>query len=74
MRVVVHSAAIQDSDGARLILHNIRRRSPRLELIWADCGRNAWQVEPAVTKEPLLRLEIAQRSRDVMGFVVMPRR
>jgi len=42
MRVVVHSAAIQDRDGAGLILHKIRRRCPWLELIWADCGRNAW--------------------------------
>jgi hypothetical protein len=74
MGVVVHSAAIQDRDGAGLILHKIRRLFPWLELIWADCGYNAWQVEAAVAKAPLLRIEIAKRSRDVMGFVVMPHR
>ena len=34
MRVIVHSAAIQDRDGAGLVLDKIRRRFPSLELIW----------------------------------------
>ena len=55
MRVVVHSAAIQDRDGARLVLDKIRRRFPWLELIWADGGYNAWQLDAAVAKVPLLR-------------------
>ena len=38
MRVVVHSAAIQDRDGAGLVLDKIRRRFRWLELIWADGG------------------------------------
>jgi hypothetical protein len=38
MRVVVHSAAIQDRDGAGLVHNKIRRRFPWLELIWADGG------------------------------------
>ena len=50
MRVVVHSAAIQDRDGAGLVLDKIRRRFPWLELIWADGGYNAWQVEAAEQK------------------------
>jgi transposase len=36
MRVVVHSAAIQDRDGAGFVLDKIRRRFAWLELIWAD--------------------------------------
>jgi putative transposase len=74
MRVVVHSAAIQDRDGAGLVLDKIRRRFPWLELIWADGGYNAWQVDTAVAKVPLLRMEIVNRSDDMKGFVVMPRR
>jgi hypothetical protein len=62
MQVVVHSASIQDHDGAGLLLDKIRRRFPWLELIWADGGYNAWQVEFAVTKMPLLRLAIVKRS------------
>jgi transposase len=45
MRVVVHSAAIQDRDGAGLVLDMILRRFPWLELIWADGGYNSWQVD-----------------------------
>jgi transposase len=72
MRVVVHSAAIQDRDGAGLVIDKIRRRFPWLELIWADGGYNAWQVEAAVAKVSLQRMEIVKRSDDMMGFVVLP--
>lgn len=74
MRIVVHSAAIQDRDGADLVLDKIRGRFPWLELIWADGGYNAWQVGVAVAKVPLLRMEIVKRSDDMKGFVVLPRR
>ena len=37
--------AVQDRDGAGLVLDKIRRRFPWLELIWADGGYDAWQVE-----------------------------
>ena len=62
MRVVVYSAAIQDRDGARLVLDKIRRRFPWLELIWADGSYNAGQVDAAVAKVPVLRMEIGSRS------------
>ena len=74
LRVVVHSAAIQDRDGAGLVLDKIRRRFLWLELVWADGGYNAWQVDAAVAKVPLLRMEIVKRSDDMKGFVVLPRR
>ena len=74
MRVVVHSAAIQDRDRAGLVLDKVRRRFPWLELIWADGGYNAWQVDAAVATVPRLRLAIAKLSDDMKGFVVLPRR
>jgi len=74
MRVVVHSAAVQDRDGAGLVLEKIRTRFPFLELIWADSGYNAWQVEAAVAKVPLLRMEIVKPSDNMKGFVILPRR
>jgi transposase len=74
MRVVVHSAGIQDRDGAALVLDNIRARFPWLELVWADSGYNARQVAAAVAKVPVLRLEIVKRTDDMSGFVVLPRR
>jgi transposase len=74
MRVVVHSAAMQDRDGAALVLDRIRRRFPWLELVWADSAYNAVQVDAAVAKQPDLRIEIVRRCDDVKGFVVLPRR
>ena len=74
MPVVVHSAAIQDRDGAGLVLDKIRRRFPWLDLIWADGGHNAWQVEAAVAKVPALSMEIVKRRDDKKGYVVLPRR
>src|SRR6188768_2891102 len=74
MRVVVHSAGIQDRDGAALVLDRIRGRFPWLELVWADAGYDAWQVKEAVAKLPVLHMEIVRRSDDQKGFKVQPRR
>jgi hypothetical protein len=68
-----HSAAILDRGGAGLVLDKIRRCFPWLELIWADGGYNAWQVEAAVAKVPPLCIEIVKRSDAMNGFVVLPR-
>ena len=74
LRVIVHSAAIQDRDGAASVLDKIRLRFPWLELIWADSAYNAWQVDATLAAQPGLRIEIVKRSDDVKGFVVLPRR
>src|SRR5262249_20297700 len=57
-----------------LVLEKIRNRFPWLQLVWADAGYHAHQVDTAVAKIPVLRLEIVKRSDDVKGFVVLPRR
>jgi transposase len=74
LRAIVHSAAIQDRDGAALVLDKIRQRFPWLELVWADGGYNAHQVTDAAAKSPGLRVQIVKRTDDVKGFVVLPRR
>ena len=50
LRAIVHSAGIQDRDGAALVLDKIRQRFPWLELVWADGGGNAHQVTEAAAK------------------------
>ena len=65
LRVIVHSAGIQDRDGAALVLDKIRQRFPWLELVWADGGYNAHQVKDAVAKSPGLRVEIVKRTDDI---------
>jgi len=74
LRVVVHSAGVQDRDSAALVLDHIRQRFNWLELIWADAGYNAHQVEAALAKQPPLRVEIVKRCDDMKGFFVLPRR
>ena len=74
LRIVVHSAGIQDRDSAALVFEKIRQRFNWLELVWADGGYNARQVKEAVAKQPGLRVEIVKRSDDTKGFVVLPRR
>jgi putative transposase len=74
LRVVVHSAGMQDRDGAALVLSHIRRRFPWLQLVWADAGYDARQVKAAVATIPVLAIEIVRRSDDVKGFKVQPRR
>ena len=74
LRVVVHSAGIQDRDGAALVLDRIRQRFNWLELVWADGGYNAHQVDSTIARNPGLRIQIVKRSDDIKGFVVLPRR
>ena len=74
MRIVIHSAGVQDRDGAALVVEKIHNSFPWLELVWADSGYNAHQVDTAVAKVPSLRIEIVKRSDDMKGFVLLPRR
>jgi transposase len=74
LRMIVHSAGMQDRDGAALVLDKIRQRFPWLELVWADAGYNARPVKDAVVRLPGLRLQIVKRSDDTKAFVVLPRR
>jgi putative transposase len=71
--VLVHSAGIQDRDGARLVLARIAGRFPRLELLWAD-GGYAGKLVQWVHDTFGWVLQIIKRSDDVKGFVVLPRR
>ena len=73
LRVVVHSAGIQDRDGAALVLEGLRARCPNLELVWADAGYLARQVDAAIAAVPGLRIEIVKRSQP-KGWELLPRR
>ena len=76
LAVAVHPADVQDRDGAKLVLAELRDRFSRLRLIWADGGYAGQLVEWVRGLRPRnkLRLEIVRRSDDAKGFVVLPRR
>jgi len=44
LMIVVHTAHIQDRDGAKLLLEKAKGKFPRLQLIWADGGYAAVDV------------------------------
>jgi putative transposase len=71
--VIVHAANIQDRDGAKLVLKQIKGTFSRLELIWADAGYSG-QLVDWVNSVCGWMLEIVKRSDDIKGFQVLPRR
>ena len=73
MAVVVHSAGIQDRDGAKAVFEEIRNDLPRLQLVWAD-GNYAGKLVGRVKSECGWLLEIVKRTDDVQGFKLLPRR
>jgi putative transposase len=71
--VIVHTANIQDRDGAKLVLEQVKGKFSRLELIWADAGYSGKLVD-WVNSVCGWMLDIVKRSDDVKGFQVLPRR
>ena len=73
LRVVVHTANIQDRDGAKLLLAQAKGFFPRLQRIWAD-GGYAGKLIGWVQETCGWVLEIIKRSDVVKGFKLLPRR
>lgn len=74
LMVVVHTADIQDRDGAKLVLQRMLVKGfGRLQLIWADGGYRGQLVKWVQTVLCLV-LEIVKRNDDIKGFQVLPRR
>ena len=76
LAVVVHSAAVQDRDGALLVLAKLLDGFPRLALIWADGGYAGRLVRFLDRWKGSLGwvLQIVRRTDDMKGFVVLPKR
>ncbi len=73
IRLVIHSAGIQDRDGAALLFEKIKPRFPWLDCVFADTGYNAQQTYEAAGANAL-RLEIVRRSPNAVGFEIIKRR
>lgn len=71
--VLVHSADVQDRDGAKYLLAKLKTQCPRLELIWAD-GGYAGQLVTWVKEQCQWVLEIVKRPAASVGFQVLPKR
>ena len=73
LAVLVHPADVQDRDGAKALLSRVRRRLPRLQVIWAD-GAYAGQLIGWVKQTCGWLLQTVLRPVGVHGFVVLPKR
>ena len=73
LAIVVHAADVQDRDGAKLVLAELRGGFPRLSLIWADGGYAGqllgWAQEAGQWAIEVVKRPVAQR-----GFAVLPKR
>jgi putative transposase len=72
LAVVITAASVQDRDGARPLLWNLRRACTKVLLIWADGGYAAGRLA-AWTSALTMTIEIVAR-RDRHTFEVLPRR
>ena len=77
LRVVVHSASVQDRAGAKLVLGGLRERFPLVGLVWVDGGYvnsvDAGLIDWAHRHEGI-EVVAVPRNADVKGFQVLPRR
>ena len=72
--LVVHSADIQDRDGAVAALKTVLRRWPWLRHIFADGGYAGPKLRAALRKIAKFTLQIVKRTDKAKGFEVLPRR
>lgn len=72
--VVVHTADIQDRDGAPLALASIRSAYPWLRHVFADSGYAGDKLKDALTGQGDWTVEIVKRPNATQGFVVIARR
>jgi putative transposase len=74
LAVLVTSAAVQDADGAKLLLPALTPlRFPRLAKVWADSGYNRSFLGGFLAGAKWV-LEIVHRAVGVVGFVLLPKR
>ncbi len=82
VHAMIHSADIQDRDGAPLVLGEIRYSFPWLRHVFADGGYAGDKLKAALTKIGDWTIEIIKRSdrakacpeQSRRGFIVLPRR
>ena len=74
VHAIVHSADIQDRDGAPMVLRDTRYSFPWLRHVFADGGYAGDKLKNALTEIGDWTIEVIKRSDRVKGFVVLPRR
>ncbi len=71
---VVHSAAIQDYDGAKSVLAGIKDRFRRLKVVFADSAYGKMGLPAWVNENCKVILQTVLRPVGVKGFTILPKR
>lgn len=74
VHATIHSADIQDRDGALMVLKDIRYSFPWLRHVFADGGYAGDKLKQALAQIGNWTIEIIKRSDRAQGFVILPRR
>lgn len=74
VQAVIHTAAVQDRDGAPLVLAEIIRRHPWLRHIFAPGGYAGDKFRQALRQLGKWTVDIIKRSDHTKGFEVLPSR
>lgn len=74
VHAVVHTADIQDRDGAPLVLGGVITRFPWLRHVFADGGYAGEKLRDALKPMGTWSIEIIKRSDTAKGFELLPRR
>jgi putative transposase len=72
--LTVHTADIQDRDGAVSVITSIRRLYPWLRHLFADGGYAGEKLTSALAEMGKWTIEIIKRSDTAKGFEILPRR
>jgi len=70
----VHSASIQDRDGAPEVFGQLAREAPKLRHVFADGGDAGPKLRDALSSIGRWVIQIVKRSDTAEGFEVLPRR
>jgi len=73
LAVLVTTACVQDRDGARLLLQDLKGFCKKLRLVWVDGGYRGELLE-WVAERFRFRLEPVLRPQGSKGFILLPRR
>ena len=74
VHALIHTADIQDRDGAPLLLAEIIHRFPWLRHLFADGGYAGDKLRDALRRIGKWTIEIVKRSDVAKGFELLPRR
>jgi putative transposase len=74
LEVVVHAAAIQDYEGAKILLSKLTQSISSLKKLWADGMYKKGGLIDWVHENLKIVLEVVEREPDQVGFKILPRR